>query len=125
MVAAIRSNLGASNRLLMAALERRFTLLVSTPMLIEYEAVMTRTEHLSASGLTPMRSASFSTPWPPPQSPFAWPFYGGRRCVIQMTTWCWKPPQMGERTPSSPSTNATSPRSPNDLASGCSRRAKP
>jgi putative PIN family toxin of toxin-antitoxin system len=52
MVAAIRSNRGASNRLLTAALERRFTLLVSTPMLIEYEAVMTRTDHLSASGLT-------------------------------------------------------------------------
>jgi putative PIN family toxin of toxin-antitoxin system len=52
MVAAIRSNLGASNRLLTAALERRFTLLVSTPLLIEYEAVMTRAEHLSASGLT-------------------------------------------------------------------------
>jgi putative PIN family toxin of toxin-antitoxin system len=52
LVAAIRSNLGASNRLLAAALERRFTLVVSTPMLIEYEAVMTRVEHLSASGLT-------------------------------------------------------------------------
>jgi putative PIN family toxin of toxin-antitoxin system len=52
LVAAIRSNLGASNRLLIAALERRFTLLVSTPMLIEYEAVMSRTEHLSASGLS-------------------------------------------------------------------------
>jgi putative PIN family toxin of toxin-antitoxin system len=52
VVAAIRSNLGASNRLLTAALERKFTLLVSTPMLIEYEAVMTRTEHLTASGLT-------------------------------------------------------------------------
>ncbi len=52
LVAAIGSNFGASNRLLTAALERRFTLLVSTPMLIEYEAVMTRTEHLSASGLT-------------------------------------------------------------------------
>jgi len=52
MVAAIRSNLGASNRLLTAALERRFTLLVSTPLLIECEAVMTRAEHLSASGLT-------------------------------------------------------------------------
>jgi putative PIN family toxin of toxin-antitoxin system len=52
VVAGLRSNLGASNRLLTAALERRFTLLVSTPMLIEYEAVMTRTEHLDASGLT-------------------------------------------------------------------------
>jgi putative PIN family toxin of toxin-antitoxin system len=51
-VAAIRSNVGASNRLLLAAVDRRLTLLVSTPLLIEYEAVMTRAEHLEASGLT-------------------------------------------------------------------------
>jgi putative PIN family toxin of toxin-antitoxin system len=52
MVAAIRSNAGASNRLVESALRRRFTLLVSTPLLIEYEAVMTRQEHLDRSGLT-------------------------------------------------------------------------
>jgi putative PIN family toxin of toxin-antitoxin system len=52
MVAAIRSNAGASNRLLAAGLERRLIMLVSTPLLIEYEAVMTREEHLAASGLT-------------------------------------------------------------------------
>lgn len=51
MVAAIRSNAGASSRLLMAGLERRLTLLISTPLFIEYEAVMTRAEHLKASGL--------------------------------------------------------------------------
>ncbi len=52
MVAAIRSGAGASNRLLVTGLERRLTMLVSTPLLIEYEAVMTRAEHLEASGLT-------------------------------------------------------------------------
>lgn len=52
MVAAMRSNVGASNRLLIAALERRWTMLLSTPLLIEYEAVLTRPEHLSASGLS-------------------------------------------------------------------------
>lgn len=51
MVAAIRSNAGASNRLLAAGLERRLTMLVSTPLLLEYEAVMTRPEHLDVSGL--------------------------------------------------------------------------
>jgi putative PIN family toxin of toxin-antitoxin system len=51
MVAAIRSNAGASNRLVVLALERRLTMLVSTPLLLEYEAVMTRPEHLAASGL--------------------------------------------------------------------------
>lgn len=52
MVAAIRSNAGASNRLVRSALERRCTPLVSVPLVIEYEAVMSRSEHLAASGLT-------------------------------------------------------------------------
>ena len=52
MVAAIRSDAGASRRLLVAALERRFTLLASVPLMIEYEAVMTRPEHLAASGVS-------------------------------------------------------------------------
>lgn len=52
MVAAIRSDAGASRRLLVAALQRRVELLVSVPLVIEYEAVLTRPEHLHASGLT-------------------------------------------------------------------------
>jgi putative PIN family toxin of toxin-antitoxin system len=52
MVAAIRSDQGASRRLLVAALGKRLTLLVSTPLLLEYEAVMTRAEHLKASSLS-------------------------------------------------------------------------
>lgn len=51
MVAAIRSDLGASRRLLAAGLQRRLVMLVSTPLLIEYESVMTRPEHLAASRL--------------------------------------------------------------------------
>src|SRR5262245_55034532 len=51
MVAAIRSEAGASRRLLQFVLERRSELrmLVSVPLLIEYEAVMTRPEHLRAA----------------------------------------------------------------------------
>ena len=52
MVAAIRSDAGASRRLLVAALERRFTPLVSVALLIEYESVMTRTEHLTVAGIS-------------------------------------------------------------------------
>ena len=54
MVAAIRSDAGASRQLLRAALDQRsgITLLVSVPLLIEYEAVMTRIEHLKAARLT-------------------------------------------------------------------------
>lgn len=52
LVAAIRSDAGASRRLLVAALENRFRLLASVPLMIEYQAVMTRPEHLDASGLS-------------------------------------------------------------------------
>src|SRR5579875_665859 len=52
MVAALRSSKGASNQLLQAALQENFTLLVSVPLMLEYEAVLVRHEHLAASGLT-------------------------------------------------------------------------
>ena len=53
MVAALRSDAGASRQLLLAGLERRkLTLLVSVPLLIEYEAVLTRPEHLRAAGIS-------------------------------------------------------------------------
>jgi len=54
MAAAIRNNIGASQRLLRATLERQgsIDLPVSVPLLIEYEAVMTRAEHLTASRLS-------------------------------------------------------------------------
>jgi putative PIN family toxin of toxin-antitoxin system len=51
-VAALRSDQGASRQLLLAALDRRFVLLVSVPLLLEYEAVLTRPEHLAAAGVT-------------------------------------------------------------------------
>jgi putative PIN family toxin of toxin-antitoxin system len=53
MVAAVRSDRGASRLLLRAALEERgFRILVSVPLLIEYEAVLTRPEHLRVARLT-------------------------------------------------------------------------
>lgn len=42
----------ASRQLLIAALDGRFELLLSVPLLLEYEAVLTRHENLAASGLT-------------------------------------------------------------------------
>lgn len=51
MVAAFRSNRGASRQLLLAALTRRFELLLSVPLMLEYEAVLTRAEQLSAFGI--------------------------------------------------------------------------
>jgi putative PIN family toxin of toxin-antitoxin system len=52
LVAALRSDQGASRRLLLAALDRRFLMLVSVPLMLEYEAVLTRQEHLAAAGIT-------------------------------------------------------------------------
>ena len=52
LVAAIRSDRGASRALLKDALERSYQLLASVPLMIEYEAVLSRDEHLVASGLS-------------------------------------------------------------------------
>lgn len=51
VVAALRSAMGASRQLLVAALEKKFQLLLSVPLMIEYESVLTRKEHLKAAGL--------------------------------------------------------------------------
>src|SRR5215469_13319975 len=51
MVAAFRSDRGASRRLLLMALEGAFELLVAVPLMIEYEAVLNRPEHLEVIGL--------------------------------------------------------------------------
>jgi putative PIN family toxin of toxin-antitoxin system len=52
MVAALRSNTGASRQLLISALRKRFDLLLSVPLILEYEAVMKRPEHLRVAGAT-------------------------------------------------------------------------
>ena len=52
LVAAVRSRLGASWQLVDGALAGEFILLVSVPLVLEYEAVLTRPEHVFASGLT-------------------------------------------------------------------------
>lgn len=53
LVAAIRSDLGASAVLLQAALQKKMTMLATVPLVLEYEAVLMRSEHLAASGLSP------------------------------------------------------------------------
>jgi putative PIN family toxin of toxin-antitoxin system len=52
LVAAIRSGRGASRVLLVGVLKSEFTLLASVPLMIEYEAVLTRPAHLESSGLS-------------------------------------------------------------------------
>ncbi len=52
VVAAMRSDQGASRQLLLAALARRIVVLASVPLMLEYEAVLTRPEHLDKIGVT-------------------------------------------------------------------------
>ena len=52
VVAALRSDRGASRQLLRSALDSNIELLVSVPLMIEYEAVLSRQEHLAVMGLT-------------------------------------------------------------------------
>jgi putative PIN family toxin of toxin-antitoxin system len=49
IVAATRSDAGASRQLVLAALDKRFELLLSVPLALEYEAVLKRPEHVAAS----------------------------------------------------------------------------
>ena len=49
LVAAFRSDAGASRRVLEAARAHRFHLLLSVPLMLEYESVLTRPENLAAS----------------------------------------------------------------------------
>ena len=52
LVAAVRSDRGASRVLLAAALERRYLVMASVPLMLEYEAVLTRPEHLAAAQIS-------------------------------------------------------------------------
>jgi putative PIN family toxin of toxin-antitoxin system len=59
LVAARRSRTGASNTLLRAVDAGAFTMLASVPLFLEYEAVLSRAEHLRAARLTPEQVAEF------------------------------------------------------------------
>lgn len=52
MVAAFQSDSGASRQLLLDAFEGRYRLLLSVPLMLEYEAVLTRPQHLQAAGVS-------------------------------------------------------------------------
>jgi len=52
LVAAVRSDRGASRVLLTAALEQRYPVLASVPLMLQYESVLTRSEHLAAARIS-------------------------------------------------------------------------
>ena len=52
LVAAVRSDRGAFRALLTSALERRYPILASVPLMLQYESVLTRAEHLAAARIS-------------------------------------------------------------------------
>jgi putative PIN family toxin of toxin-antitoxin system len=58
VVAALRSDRGASRQLLLAAFDGRIEMLVSVPLVLEYEAVITRPQLLKAVGMTIVEAES-------------------------------------------------------------------
>jgi len=52
LVAAVRSHRGASRVVLTAALEQRYPTLASVPLMLQYESVLTRAEHLAAARIS-------------------------------------------------------------------------
>jgi putative PIN family toxin of toxin-antitoxin system len=52
VVAGLRSPSGASAKLLRLVREERLTLIATVALFLEYEAVLTRDEHLAAAGIT-------------------------------------------------------------------------
>ena len=52
LVAAVRSDRGASRLLLTAALKHHYPVLASVPLMLQYESVLTRPEHLEAAGIS-------------------------------------------------------------------------
>ena len=52
VVAAVRSDRGASRVLLTAALQQRYVVVASVPLMLAYEAVLTRPEHLAAAQIS-------------------------------------------------------------------------
>ena len=59
LVAALRSHRGASHVLLRHVADRALRPLVSTPLFLEYEAVLKRPEQQLATGMTPERIDTF------------------------------------------------------------------
>jgi putative PIN family toxin of toxin-antitoxin system len=59
IIAGLRSQHGASRLWLDAAMRKRHTLVVSVPLVMEYEAVALRPEHVAAFRLTPVEIGEF------------------------------------------------------------------
>jgi uncharacterized protein with PIN domain len=89
IVAATRSDSGASRQLLRAGLARRFEPLLSVALALEYEAVWKRPEQLAVSGGTIEEIDKLLNALPLRYHCIGH-FSGVRSCRMPMTTWYWK-----------------------------------
>ncbi len=78
LVAALRSDRGASREILLGAMDQLFDLLLSVPLVIEYEAVLTRPEHLEAASASPADVIAILDALVSMRSPFDFRSAGGR-----------------------------------------------
>jgi putative PIN family toxin of toxin-antitoxin system len=76
LVAGLRSQLGASSRVLLAVAERRCVPLVTTALFLEYEAVLKRPEQQLSTGMNPKAIegflAAFASAAEPVELNFLW-----------------------------------------------------
>ena len=90
MVAALRSDRGASRQLLLAALNQRFELLLSVPLILEYAAVLTRPQQLAACGLSSAEVGHVLDDLAAVAKPVRLAFRWRQGSRILMMTWFWK-----------------------------------
>ena len=109
MTAALRSNRGAANRLLAAGLQRRYFLLISVPLMLEYKTVLTRPEYLDAAGLTREEAGVLLDAVAAMDEPVGLHFSWRPQVATPTTTWCWKRRRTGVPMEAPPSTCAILP----------------
>jgi predicted nucleic acid-binding protein len=85
IVAGLRSQLGASNRILTLVAERRLVPLVTTALFLEYEDVLNRPEQRLATGMAKEDVWVFWRPWRAPRSPSMFTLCGGHNWPIPLT----------------------------------------
>jgi len=87
VVAALRSPNGASRWLLKAALEKKVTALLSVPLMLEYETVLTRPEPLAVARLTRQQVSTVLDAVAAVSAQVRFSFRGARSCRMQTMIW--------------------------------------
>jgi predicted nucleic acid-binding protein len=82
IVAGLRGQLGASNRILIEVAEGRCTPLVTTAIFLEFEAVLLRPEQRLATGMSPADVEGFLAAFAAAAEPVDVSFYGAPKSAI-------------------------------------------